>query len=543
MRARVLTHYHNGDYEVLVIDYGYKMDMKRVYNIPEEFTEDYHLVKKGSLGISPAEYWSDSIMNMCKELQNKRGLELRFILICKQEDLYIGDIFVLSQTGNYSLTERLKDSANVTCESDFKKIFETLSKASLPRESHPQERIEVPSKQLDLASISQILLHQNNFIPPSSLVIHGKHLKAQWKDVKETLFDSSIKKGIKTKLTDIQSFMWPQMHSSFRHALIISSQLDHTSLYLPVLLNNVIRSPSCRAKPEFMGPVALILAHNSSKADEIAKTCENTVRNLKVIKATGLCDDKKGEIINGCDILVTTPPAFSRLTNNVSLKIIDVNRLKHVAFDGYHQISSKFESDVNRILKFCMCDSEKVPQIIVTSGMFKAEIRQKFLNQLPRERTVVCIDSFIEAAVYAGIEINVEICDTFDKIEILMKDGNLNNALIIAKDEEVGKLKDILSSVKEKVSVTTDSSLASSNTKSIGNLIHFSAAKNWKTFVKRFETMSTKIADKLYGKDVKLTATVLFDEQDIAEFESLMTFMMDRKLFKGNPQLLEVISF
>jgi hypothetical protein len=52
--------------------------------------------------------------------------------------------------------------------------------------------------------------------------------------------------------------------------------------------------------------------------------------------------------------------------------------------------------------------------------------------------------------------------------------------------------------------------------------------------------MYERINDRLDGDDGKLTSTVLFGEQDIAEFEALMTFMVDRKLFKGNLKTLEV---
>jgi hypothetical protein len=543
VRARVVNRYHNGDHEVFFIDYGYRMDMRKVYDIPDEFKEDFHLVKKGSLCVTPQEYWSDPIKDLCKKLNDNKSLELRFVLTCKNDDLYVGDIFVFSTSGNYSLTDRLKEcDKKITTECNFERIYETLTKASLPKPSFPYQKIEI-TKELDLAAISEILFHQSDFKAPTSLIINGKGLKAQWPNAEKTLFDSLIKREIsKENLSDIQMSIWPQLHSSYRHAIIISNQPDYASLYLPALLNNVIRSPSNRNKPEFMGPIAIIFAHCSTKAEEIAKQCERIVKNFKVVRAFGNCDDKKVDIINGCDILVTTPPAFTRLTNNIALRIIDVNRLHYIAFDAFHMISPRYQGDINRIVKFCLADGEKIPQIILTAGIFTNDIRQKFFNQLPREKTVVCFDSFIEAAACAGMEIKLEICESFDeKVEKLLKDENLENSVIVANDKDAEILRGLLSS--KNVKIITDSTLESSNIKNAKNLVHFSTAKNWKIFTNRFGLMYERINDRLDDDDGKLTSTVLFGEQDIAEFEALMTFMVDRKLFKGNLKTLEVKKF
>lgn len=514
--------------------------MRRVYDLPEKFRENFQLVKKGSLGVSPLEYWSEPVKNLCKDLNKNKNIECRFVLTCKEGDLYIGDIFVFSPSGNFSLTDRVKEyDEGVVSECNFKKIYETLTKASLPKPLNPHKKIEV-NKELDLASISEILFHQNNFEPPPTLIINGKELKAPWESVDKTLFDSLIKKEIsKVKLNDIQMFMWPQIHSSYRHAIIISNQYDSTPLYLPALLNNIYKNPTTRSYPEFMGPIAIIFVHNLTRADEVSKMCLNILKNVKLVKAAGMCENKKVEIINGCEILVTTPSAFTRLTKNICLKIIDTNRLKHVAFDAYHLISSRYENDIDRIMKFCTVESEKVPQIIFTSGIFASDIKQKFLCRIPREKTVACFDSFIDAAVFAGIEIRVEICKNFDeKVAKLLEVRDFKNSVVVTNDAHIGMLKDILSSTD--AVVIADSLIENSTIRNVENLIHFSSGKNWKAFVNRFALMYDKIHDKLDGRDVKLTTTVLFEEQNIPEFEALITFMVDRKLYKGNPRMLEV---
>lgn len=517
--------------------------MRKVYELPMKFSEDFQLVKKGSLGVSPVDCWNQSVKDLCNQINSNKNLDVHFVLTCKQDNLYIGDIYVFSPSGNYSLTERVKEcDKTVKSECNFKRIYDILTKSSIPATLVPHERIEM-TNQLDLGTISEILLHQSDFKAPPNLIISGKGLKPQWTSADETLFDPIIKREIsREKLNEIQMCMWPQMHSSYRHAIIISNQSDYTSLYLPVLLNNVIQSSSNHAKPEFMGPIAIIFAHNSEKVNEIAKRCETFVRNFKVVKAVGTCDDQKIEIINSCDILITTPPAFIRLTSNICLKIIDVNRFKHVAFDAFHLISSKYEKDINRIMKFCLADNEKVPHVILTSGICTSYVKQKFINQLLHEKTAMCFDSFIDAAVCAEMEIKLKICESIDeKVEKLLRAENLKDAVVIINDEDVGKLKGISSSYKERFSVLTDSTLEISNIKNVKNLIHLSTAKNWKTFTNRLGLMYESINDKLNGHDVKLETTVLFREQDISEYEALITFMIDRKLCNnGIQKIIEV---
>lgn len=288
-----------------------------------------------------------------------------------------------------------------------------------------------------------------------------------------------------------------------------------------------------------MGPLAIIFAHNSNKVKEIVKMCRGN--DLKIVEAVGLCSDKKSDLIQGCDILVTTLPAFTRLTENISLKLIDMNRLCHVAFNEFDQME-KYEKDLNRVVKFCFSNREKIPQILITSRVLCNYIKKKFLVQLPSDKTVICIDNFMEAATFAGMEIMSQVCDSFEtKVELLMADKIAKNTAIIVKDEKsVERLKEVLTGNNfdiKSILITTDTS----NTTSIENLIHFSLPKSQKIFTDRFKMMTAKIYEKLKGADVKLTTKIFFDEDNLHEFESFMSFMVARKLDKGNSEILEKI--
>lgn len=539
VRAKITGYTRKHTYSLFLIDYGFKMHFDMVIDIPDSLKEDYHAVHKGSLGIeSQNGKWSKMAIDFCKALGSSEFTDFHFIFSCKPDDVFIGDIFIFTPSGNFSLTTRLKQlEESVKSETNFDVIFETMRNSSYPKPVLPHQKIEIDvnKKELSLGNISQILFRENNFEPPKNLIVHGENLKARWKDNNESLLDFKIKKIFKNiEINDIQSFMWPQMFSFYRHAIIVSSE-SNVYHYLPPFLNNLIQMPYQRRT---MGPTAIIFLYNANKVKEIHKIVSIFSNALKIVEAIGLCNDKKAELINGCDILITTPPAFTRLTANISQQLMNLVHLKSVVFDGFDLISN-FEKDLPRITNLIFSNPDNVPQILVTSPKLTKSV-MKFSSKLPKEQMTICFDNFFEAACYAGLTFGIQVFDSFKKkIEVLSDTlESLKGSVIIANEHEIELIKKSLNC--DGIKFVTDETEVVENAT---NLIHFSQPESFEIFTNRFSMMTAKIYEKMQGnKDLKLSTKIFFDGQNLDQFENFVNFMEDRKLLNGeNLEMLEKI--
>ncbi|XP_070497159.1 putative ATP-dependent RNA helicase TDRD12 [Chironomus tepperi] len=565
----VLKQSYNG-YTIFCIDHGhYKANVLEFINIPDELkfekTQTYYKV---SLGLNPLNMnrWSKNTVELCREIDNKKNCDAHFVPFFEKSNQFIGDLFLFDGNDQYSVSEKLISLGHAAKPTtNFDKIFNMLH----DKDIGPLKTVQ-PKQRLEMYNSNSEKGLKPYYKLPNNLILHGNDLNPFLNSIDDIGFHNFLKKKFSyknEKLSDIQKVIWPQIADG-KHSFVISSNQEClTSIYILPLINNLLN----RTKGSHFGPAAIIFTNNSSRIDEIAMQCENyEKKNISIIKAVGMCKDKKIDLMNGCDILITTPPAFIRLIQSASFKIIDVNVLKHVVFDNFDQKSlNLFDKELYAIIKTQY--SSKIPQTIVVSKTYSNGLKTKLLNHLPAADIVKCMDNYLDAAAFVGLSISIEIStNSQDKINKLMNtnfDSYKNNVIVVSDTETLSVLEEKLGSNAQKcdspktaeiwdksnpnnILIINDTILNDSIIQNADNLIHYDLPLNLclaittsDQFSKRFKVFHNEILKRLnsHEKVTALRTKIILSNENVSQFEELISLLIGRNLLKANEKVIEKI--
>jgi superfamily II DNA/RNA helicase len=343
-------------------------------------------------------------------------------------------------------------------------------------------------------------------------------------------------------------------------------------LYLPAILHNLELTKNGN---QGVGPVIAILTPTSSKVKAIASMCLGFEKDLSIVQAYGMVSSKI-DLMNGCDVLVATPPAFCRLIEDTKIQFIDRNRIKTLFFDGFDVLIEKFHSEVGKVLKNCTSINTLIdvnPQIIATSSVWKKEIDSIIKKRVPPENLVICIENCFEAAIQARCSILLEISsdfkDKFLKVSEHLKTNSYKTArtVIVTEDDEnfgaiINALKktnirftaavapktkiDWLAETRGNFSVlvTTDLELTQMEISNVQELIHFSLPKGWGTFTKRFSCLLDEVYS--YSREEKCSSSkfssrIFLNDTNLNEFVQIIRFMETRNFLNDSKKFLPIV--
>lgn len=443
--------------------------------------------------------------------------------------------------------------------------------------SEPQKIVKLSNAENALGFCSK---WQNPILSTTTakpVFVHGKYLPDPVESIETAGFSKEVHEGLHAlnfrAVYRTQSFGWPLIQEGRSVFIINGPRSGKTFSYLPAILTSIafeaengVRAPQ--------GPTAVIVTRSSRQVEEIYKYCSNMVpRNkFEIVKASGLwnLDDIKISLLNGCDLLITTPPCFSRLAEGEAIRMISRNRVKHLIFDELDTMHDNFEKEIAFVVKACTNGDkapETNPQIVVTSASWMPWLR-KYMKLTCDP--VVIIGSFIEAALYASCEVKI-VKVTLEKklLELLdlLETGEWKQRktiVVINSDKEADLLEAALRKHQislYKINIITDRENAARVANGWNNadkdlfvllitdemwpslsirnaeiLIHFSLPDNWKKFSQRLVMMSGNFLRKAEGKsNVRLDSIVLLDDANANEIPKLVEFLKDREVLKDIP--------
>lgn len=402
--------------------------------------------------------------------------------------------------------------------------------------------------------------------PPTDIMVFGMHLLPPVQSIDASPFSKAIKTNLVTHSADafskLQSHSWAHLNQGRSMVIIgkgnIKSRMDST---LPAILNTLQKNRESTLKDQTaMGPIAIVITKSSQDVKDIAEMSIRIAPEVDIVQAAGM-DNKVFDLINGCELLVTTPPAIVRLIESVALKIIDNERIKHVIFDGVDAMMEPFDSEIHKIIRTCTYGRMRAssnPQIIITSGAWSKDIKIKFMPLMELQTRVICIEDFIEAAAFCGCEFGMETCTSVDeKIVKLLRsfdDGSYKNKRTVVVTNDRKSLDSLASCMKvshvdcssvatewEKqkqgsfsVLILLDENLKSANLTSAQRLIHFAVPLTWSLFTRRFSLL----ADQMYlhnekrSDDTAPFTKIFLDDENVVEFAKLVEFLQSRQLAK-----------
>ena len=424
----------------------------------------------------------------------------------------------------------------------------------------------------------------NAYKPPTTSFAHspldifafGERLIVPLQSIESGIFTKSIESRLKERpMTKLQSHCWSQIVNCHSVVIVEENTIFKSPLlnYLPALLNTLKH----QQVKSGVGPVAVVIVKTSHEAKNIEKFCSDLLEDLSIVVAAGPIDTKF-ELMNGCDLLIATPPAFCRLIDNIVKGLIfDKDRIKHLIFHQVDTMISRHESEINAIIRTCTKKDkpEQNPQIIVTSSRWMEEIRKKLMILIHSKDVVVCIENFLEAAAFAGCDVQFV---TESKLNVEGKNKKLKESLekgvykakrtvVVTNDEASSKNlfeylkkttvnvlhadKENFKSVKTEwmqqregkfhVLITSDASLKGLELRNVENLIHFTLPSMEK-FSQRFVALIEKIYTSLRKKTVqKPSITIFLEDENVGTFAALITFMHSRQMVNVPEDKLEIV--
>ncbi|CRL05500.1 CLUMA_CG017960, isoform A [Clunio marinus] len=419
----------------------------------------------------------------------------------------------------------------------------------------------------------------------AKIFVHGKNLQKPLENLTSAYFHKEIHENMRKmkfcSLYRTQSYSIPNILEGRSAFIINANRSGKTFSYLPALLSLIWNDHEDEIETNGIGPVAVIIARSSREVDIIYDYCKKLApgKNVEIIKASGIWnfEDKKIELLNGCELLITTPPCFKRLSSGKVIRAFNKNRINHLIFDGIHSMFNIFPDEINEIIKVCTHGTkypEKNPQLIMTSSSWD-EYLQSFMK-LTCDPMII-FGSYIEAALFAKCYFKITKKTIISKFEILQnilmnEEWRMERTLIVFNSQtEINQFKDFISKSSHSYKVidsriqsddikiiienwmneefgdfsillATDESLLNSSFNNIQVLIHFSLPDTWTSFSRRFVTMFGYFKKHLNEElDERASTVILLDDENVEELPHLIDFVQKRHILNHIPSEINEI--
>lgn len=437
-------------------------------------------------------------------------------------------------------------------------------------------------------NIKQIMENEVPFVKSTDVAqvfVRGRCIGEPLASIKSAHFTKEIHSNLyKLNYRDVyrvQGYSWQHLMEGRSVAIINGEKSGKTFAYLPAILS-ILKYEEDNAVGQ--GPVAIIILRSSRDVEMIFKCCQRLLSDdsLRIVKAYGKwnLENNMIDLMNGCHLLITTPPCFERLNNTELLQMFDKTRIKHLIFDEIDSIAKRFPNEVNTIIKCSTRGYESPelnPQLIVTSTSWD-KLVEKFMTLSCNP--MILIGAHIEAAIYTGCMFNMEKYANEEKSKKLIEflEDELYNCqktiIVVNNQNDIDELQQnflkhhiehsILTSkslrehiqmvtkswVAEKsgrmtVLVLTDDVVAASNINCAQVLIHYSLPPTWTLFSQRFVLSFDYYKCYLSKKECNIDLTtdvprvkIMLDDTNLLEIPHLVNFMIDRKLISEVPPII-----
>ncbi|XP_014677019.1 PREDICTED: putative ATP-dependent RNA helicase TDRD12 isoform X5 [Priapulus caudatus] len=279
------------------------------------------------------------------------------------------------------------------------------------------------------------------------------------------LSQASFHKDIKSRLNAlgfmnperIQKYCWPAILRG-RNVVALSHSGNILAYLLP-LLTQIQQSNVHKQLPMGNGPLAIIMTSSWKTAlaiyDCCEKICEGIVQHARalVVYGGGQEENQIVSLINGCELLVTTPYSLERMLQKSHTNL---DRLCYLVLHDADVLVEEFTEKVKSLMsRFAAVLKQRpsncIPLQILCFGVYWTPGVANFL-QVYMPEPLVIITSMVEAAVYARVKQNVQVCTAENRSVEL--NGILRNLTDIQKrviifvnnEQDVNDLRQLVSS-------------------------------------------------------------------------------------------------
>ncbi|KAK5639947.1 hypothetical protein RI129_010758 [Pyrocoelia pectoralis] len=386
-------------------------------------------------------------------------------------------------------------------------------------------------------------------------------------------FHKDIHKALRSyeHVYTIQGYVWPAIMRHMNVCIISKRDSGKTLAYLPAIcsfeLERQERYPDLPRST--VSPISVILCPGIEVAEKvyylILKLLENASQKSYVALAIQPVDKNcLKQFERKVDILVATPVTLLSL---LSSRIITLKRLCHLVIEKANIILERFSTEMGKILNVVQSmlshrSCNYTVQMILTSEKWTRSIENllKSLLIMP----IVCIGSYLEAAMYGRVDIRVQFLEAQAKIRALIKilkgKSKICRTIIICNtDDEIKEAKPyLLMEGIDCLYITEDMEMAEINgiesvwlkttggkhlalfcTENVFNcnititdavmLINYSLPETWTQFVNRFRCMIDNYCSPLVLESsdnwTQCTVDIFMDESCSKQFPKVVQLM------------------
>ncbi|KAG6445222.1 hypothetical protein O3G_MSEX003776 [Manduca sexta] len=481
-------------------------------------------------------------------------------------------------SGNNTFEEPVQNS-KVNEVSDDESITDLIERLNIKNTTKRVPKKEVDRQYLDFRELPKINANPFRNIDGSNSVFVDKlistvlmvHTKKNNRiqpcsNIRDVPFTTEIhivlrNMGIKAP-TRIQTVSWTTILRGHSVFMIGPLGCGKTMGYLPAVCR--LTSDYRKQNPDNVYPTAIIVCATAKSVTEVEK---NSKMLFGLEERVLACYAGMNELsittslLNGCDLLICTPPILARLLQ--AELGVDLRALATFVIDDCERIAEVYSDEiklalyeVKKVLKRRSSKEMKV-QFVVASRVWC-----KFLESLARKvpDTVVCIGSFQECVLYSQTRMSVDFVKNDNKINAVVQfleevEGPKRTVIVCRHDDEVELLENTLTKLNRVVFacnntmtihdlynlnvawgkydeptrgpilVCCDGNLVHLNVTDAHYLLHYSMPLLFSTFSKRFSVLNDNYPSIFTDDGQKLKVKVLLEDANAEQLPKILNFV------------------
>ncbi|XP_078337026.1 uncharacterized protein LOC111136315 isoform X2 [Crassostrea virginica] len=214
----------------------------------------------------------------------------------------------------------------------------------------------------------------------------------------------------------IQAYGWPGILKLNNVVGISPVKTGKTFTYLCPLVSELLQTQTYKELAVGNGPLALILVSSWKKAQAVYDITRGLLRDHKrprplIIYGGGCEHNQFVPLMNGCEILVATPPCLVRM---IQRKYTDLQRLCHLVVDDAEIVLKEYSEEVQKIMEWVAEARQEnihksVPYQIIAMGTQWTPTVHSFTQAYMLDPVIV-ITSRFEAAIFGNVIQQVQMC-------------------------------------------------------------------------------------------------------------------------------------
>lgn len=366
----------------------------------------------------------------------------------------------------------------------------------------------------------------------------------------------------------LQSVSWPYILRGHSMIMISAVGSGKTLGYMPAVCNLVL---DYNFDFTGLGPICIIVCATALSVTDVAKCCRMFLNHQRVVACFPGVDNTKlaTDLINGCDILVSTPSMLYRL---LGAEIgVDLRRLTTLVFEDCERLSQVYELEVKAIQLYVKqmlksrTDKQVKVQYIVASRNWC-----NFMNRLAKKApdTIITFAAFHECVLYSKTNTSVSFVKKNRKVDAVVEflketDDSKLTVIVCRSDDEVDLLESTLTSFNfavvacnnqmtihdlykirttefNSILICCDGNLNHLKVTYANYLVHFSLPAYYTQFCARFAVLNENYPSVFGPANENVKIKIILEETNVEQLPKILNFV--KRCSSNVPEVLNEIA-